>query len=104
MSVSDLTVRCGDWDITNHNELHLHQDRGVSKVMIHPLYSGKKSVNYNFALLVFSNQNRYNFAPNSYSILFGRRIRLSLNSRYLRLLWSRQSQQIPLDLTECQER
>ena len=51
MSVSELTVRCGDWDITNHNELHLHQDRGVSKVMIHPLYSGKARVYYNFALL-----------------------------------------------------
>ena len=49
--MSDLTVRCGDWDITNHNELHLHQDRIVSKVMIHPLYTGAKSVRYNFALL-----------------------------------------------------
>ena len=51
ISVSDLTVRCGEWDITNQNELHLHQDRVVSKVMIHPLYTGAKSVQYNFALL-----------------------------------------------------
>ena len=51
IKVSDIVVRCGDWDLSNDNELHRHQDRDVSRVTIHPLYSGNRSVEYNFALL-----------------------------------------------------
>ena len=31
--------------------MHRHQDRGVAQVSIHPLYTGNKSVEYNYALL-----------------------------------------------------
>ena len=51
IQLSHLVVRCGDWDLTNNNELHRHQDRNVDRVIIHPLYTGNKTIEYNFALL-----------------------------------------------------
>jgi len=51
IKLPDIKVRCGDWDLTNNNELHSHQDRGVAHVSIHPLYTNNKSVEYNYALL-----------------------------------------------------
>jgi len=51
IKLPDIKVRCGDWDLTNNNELHFHQDRGVAHVSIHPLYTGNKTLEYNYALL-----------------------------------------------------
>ena len=48
---SKLLVRCGDWDISSTNERIEHQDRRVESLSIHPSYSGKAKVEYNFAII-----------------------------------------------------
>ena len=62
VSLSNIEVRCGDWDLLNtlykHGDLWFkHQDRKIQEVTIHPLYTGTVNddfsdmMNYNFALL-----------------------------------------------------
>ena len=46
-----LLVRCGDWDISSTNERIQHQDRRVESFSIHPSYSGKGRVEYNYAII-----------------------------------------------------
>ena len=57
VSLSNIEVRCGDWDLSNTNEVGIHQNRKIQEVTIHPLYTGTVNddfsdmMNYNFALL-----------------------------------------------------
>ena len=57
VSLSNIEVRCGDWDLSNTNEVGIHQNRKIQEVTIHPLYTGivnddpSDVMNYNFALL-----------------------------------------------------
>ena len=48
---SKLIVRCGDWDISSNDERLRHQDRRVESFSIHPSYSGKGRVEYNYAII-----------------------------------------------------
>ena len=45
-----LTVRCGEWDTTRTEEPLAHQDRTVTRKIVHPLFNNK-SLAEDFAVL-----------------------------------------------------
>ena len=58
IDVDDISVRCGEWDITNDvsastNDLELigHQDRPAKSISVHPRYSGTKRLYNDVAVI-----------------------------------------------------
>ena len=55
MDAEDISVRSGEWDITNSNsnefELIKHQDRLVKSISIHPRFSGNLRLYNDVALI-----------------------------------------------------
>ena len=55
ISVDDISVRCGEWDLTsvqtNELELNRHQDRLVNIISIHPRYSGPRKLYKDVAVI-----------------------------------------------------
>ena len=69
LAASDLTVRCGEWDLfqeDNGDELYKHQDRQVQFVSIHPWYihalNGKRKLYNDIAIL--HTEHEFELAPN----------------------------------------
>ena len=55
-----MLVRCGEWDVSSNVERIQHQDRRVESLSIHPSYSGRGKVEYNFAIIHVSQDYELN--------------------------------------------
>ena len=61
IDVDDISVRCGEWDLTNDvsvstNDLELigHQDRPAKSISVHPRYAGTKRLYNDVAVIHLS--------------------------------------------------
>jgi len=49
--ISTLVVRAGEWDLTTDKQLFDHQDRRVSKIVIHPIVITQEDFIMTWALI-----------------------------------------------------
>lgn len=53
-NISNFVVRAGEWDLKTDNEIFSHQDRRVTKVVIHQDYNS--TTKYNDVALIFTDK------------------------------------------------